>query len=184
MKKTRVARRYANALMSLAEELKVVDRLAADMEMVGLTLRGSREFRLFLASPVVSRPRKKKVIKELFGAAVAAPTFAFVNLLIDKQREAQLGEIVEQFAALRDERQGIVGAAVSSAVELTPAQQQEIKKRLEQYTRKNIRLQLVRDAGLRGGIVVRIGDTVLDASVRRQLERLRECFVATGTMTK
>jgi F-type H+-transporting ATPase subunit delta len=184
MKKTRVARRYATALMSLAEELKVVDRLAKDMEMVGLTLQGSRELRLFLASPVVSRIRKKKIIKELFGAAVAAPTLAFINLLIDKQREAQLEEIVGQFAALRDERQGIIGATVSSAVDLTAAQQQEITKRLEHYTRKNIRLRLIRDAGIRGGIVVRIGDTVLDASVRRQLERLRECLVATGTTVK
>jgi F-type H+-transporting ATPase subunit delta len=184
MKNTRVARRYAVALMSIAAETKSVDPMAADLQAMGATLRGSRPLRVFLESPVVSRPRKKAVVKELFGASVAAPVLAFVNLLIDKQREGQLPGIVEQFILLRDERLGIVEAEVVSAIDLSPAQQEQITQQLRQYTRKEVRIETHRDPSIRGGLLVRIGDTVLDASVRRQLERLREQFVAGGTPAK
>jgi F-type H+-transporting ATPase subunit delta len=184
MKNTRVARRYATALMSLAAEMNAVERISSDMEGIGATVQGSRELRRFLASPVVSRSRKKVVMKDLFGGSVAALVQAFVNLLIDKQREVHLPGIIDEFALLRDERLGIVGAEVTSAVDLTPAQGENMRKQLEQYTRKSVRLRLTQDAGIRGGIIVRIGDTVLDASVRHQLDRLRERFVVGGTPTK
>jgi F-type H+-transporting ATPase subunit delta len=151
---------------------------------MGTIIRGSRPLRRFLESPVVSRPRKKAVVKELFGASVAPAVLGFVNLLVDKQREGELPGIIEQFARLRDERLGIVGAEVASAVDLSSAQQEQIVRQLKQYTRKDVRLETRRDPSLRGGIIVRIGDTVLDASVRRQLERLRDQLVAGGTPAK
>lgn len=178
MKNTRVARRYATALMSIAAEANSVDRMAVDLQTMGATVRASRPLRIFLESPVVSRPRKKAVVKELFGASVAAPALAFVDLLIDKQREGHLPGIIEEFILLRDERLGIVGAEVVSAVDLSAAQHEQIVRQLKQYTRKEVRIETRRDPSIRGGLVVRIGDTVLDASVRRQLERLREQFVA------
>jgi F-type H+-transporting ATPase subunit delta len=181
MKNTRVARRYASALMSIAVETKTVDRVADDLKGIDATIRGSRQLRIFLESPVISRPRKKAVVKELFGVSVAAPVVAFVNFLVDKQREAHLPGIIEQFLLMRDEQLGIVAAEVVSAIDLSPAQETALVRQLRQYTRKDVRLETHRDPSIRGGIIVRIGDTVLDASVRRQLERLREQFIAGET---
>lgn len=178
MAATRIARRYAVALMDVAEEAGAVERVAADLEGIGATLRGARDLRLFLASPVVTAEKKKAVLNALFGARVARPTSLFLALLVQKQRERLLQEITEQFSALRDEKQGVVTADVTAAVELSPGQQQELGRRLERATSKRVRLHLRRDAAIGGGIVVRIGDTVFDASVRHQLKVLRERLLA------
>ncbi len=177
MRSTRVARRYAQALMTTAEELRVLDATAADVEMIGSIVHSSREFRLFLNSPVVSIPRKKAVLHELFGTQVSPATLSFLDLIVKKQREQLLPEIVEQFVALRDTRMGIVQVEVITAVELLPQQVRALQNELEGQTGKSVRLHMVSDPSIRGGLVVRIGDTVLNASLTHQLERLRERFV-------
>ena len=77
---------------------------------------------------------------------------------------------------LHDAKMGIANVDVTTAVELTAQQQKSLQKELEQRTGKSVRLRVAIDASIRGGLVVRIGDTVLDASLTHQLERLRERF--------
>ena len=98
-------------------------------------------------------------------------------------RERHLGEIIEEFEALRDEKYGIVNVDVTSAIEFTPSQRKDLADELERYTRKKVRVRIAVDKAIKGGLVVRIGDTVLDASVRRQLEILRERFLSGGPLT-
>lgn len=176
MRSTRVARRYAQALMQAAEERTMLDATAADLSKIAGVIQGSRDFRLFLASPVVSIPRKKGVLQELFGPAVKPETLAFLNLLVVKQREGHLAEIIEQFNALHDAKLGIANVDVTTAVELTAQQQTTLQQELERWTGKTVRLRVAVDAAIRGGLVARVGDTVLDASLAHQLERLRERF--------
>jgi len=162
--------------MMTAEDLRAVDTIAADVETIGAVVRSSRDVRLFLHSPVISIPRKRATLHELFGKQIDAATLSFLDLLVRKQREALLPEILEQFAALRDIQLGIVDAHVTTAVDLTPQQRQALQAGLEQQTGKHVRLQITADPSIRGGLIVRIGDTVLDASLTHQLERLRERF--------
>ena len=176
MRSTRVARRYAQALMSAAEERRTLETTTADLTKIASVIQGSRDFRTFLTSPVVSIPRKKSVLKELFGTTIGADTLAFLDLLVTKQREGELAGIIEQFHALHDLKMGIANVDVTSALELTAQQQKALQKELEQRTGKSVRLRVAVDASIRGGLVVRIGDTVLDASLTHQLERLREQF--------
>lgn len=183
MRNVRVARRYAQALMSAVEDAGVLEETAADMESIGQTVKGSREFRVFLASPVVSLLRKRKVMRELFGSRVRKPAMAILELLVTKQREGLLGDIVDQFMALRDEKQGIVEVHITSAVPLTPAQEQALSVELQQYTRKAVRPRMQVNPGIRGGLVIRVGDTMLDGSVTHQLEVLRERFTQGGPGT-
>jgi F-type H+-transporting ATPase subunit delta len=79
-----------------------------------------------------------------------------------------------QYHALRDERYGIVNVDVAGAIEITPQQQQRLAEQLERYTRKKVRLRFSIDKALQGGLRVKIGDTVLDATIKHQLELLRE----------
>ena len=178
MAATRIARRYAVALMDVAEEVGAVERVAADLEGIGGTLRNARDLRLLLASPVVTAEKKKAVLDALFGARIARPTSLFLALLVQKRREQHLAEIASQFSALRDEKQGVVTADVTAAVDLSPGQQQELGRRLERATSKRVRLRLRRDPAIGGGILVQIGDTVFDASVRHQLKVLRGRLLA------
>ena len=178
MKSIRVAKRYAQALMSVAEDLKLIDQTARDLEAINAMLKASKELRLLVASPIVSVKKKAEIFDTLFASRVGSSTLSFLNLMVSKKRESVLPEIIEQFNTLRDERLGIVTVEVKSAVEFTPPQEQSLQGKLEQYTKKKVRVRFSLDSQIKGGLMVKIGDTVLDASIRRQLERLRERFVA------
>jgi F-type H+-transporting ATPase subunit delta len=173
---TRVTRRYARALMDLAEEQKQLDRVAADLELLQRTAKESREFLLFLKSPVIKKEKKKEIFSSLFSNQLGELTLSFVSLLIDKGREDILPQIIQQFFALRDERLGIVSVDVKAATELTDEQLNEIRRRFEGITKKNVRIAFSLDKQLKGGFLARVGDTVYDGSVRHQLELLRERF--------
>jgi F-type H+-transporting ATPase subunit delta len=184
MKNTRVARRYAHALISSSTSDTSVDTLSRDLDLIGGTLAASRELRLLVASPVVKPEKKGAIFAALFGKSIGKETQAFLDLLIEKQREEHLPAIITEFNALCDLRRGIVNVHVVSAADLPSAQKQSLQKELGRITGKHVRLSTAVDAALRGGLVVRVGDTVLDASIRRQLEILRERFLAGGTVTQ
>jgi len=177
MKHYKVARRYAAALMAASEEAKNLEKTAADLEYVGKVIDSSREFRLLLASPVVSVEKKQGVMKEIFAKKISAMTFQFISLMVSKKRENILPELILQFGVLRDEKLGIATADVTSATDLSSAQEKAVQAQLEKYTGKQIRLRKMVDGNIKGGLVVRIGDTVLDASIKRQLEILHERFI-------
>jgi F-type H+-transporting ATPase subunit delta len=183
MKNLRVARRYAGALMDVAEAGKIIDRTAGDLETIASALRGSRELWLLTQSPVVSPVRKAAVFRAVFATRVGEGTMKFIDLVIAKQREKHLPEIVEQFSLLRDEKMGIVSVSVTSAIEFTPSQEKDLGSELERYTKKKVRIRITVDRAIKAGLVVRIGDTVLDASMRRQLELLKARFLEGGPST-
>jgi F-type H+-transporting ATPase subunit delta len=182
MKNVRVARRYAMGLMAAVVEEQSVERTGADLELIGRALRDSREFRVLVASPVVSTQKKAELFRSILGPHVAATTLAFVGLMTHKNREALLPDVVEQFRVLRNERMGIVVADVTSSVEMTQTQKDGISAHLHRYTGKKVSIRFSIDARIRGGLVVRIADTVLDASLRRQLELLRGRLATGGPL--
>ncbi len=183
MKQVRAARRYANALMNLSQEQKLVDKTAEDLRMVREVLTPSREFRLLVASPIVSAAKKAAVFREVFGASISKQTLAFLEFLVQKHREAILLQIIAQFEVLLDEIKGMVTAEVTSVVELTAPQEKSILSELERYTKRKVRLRFTLDKNITGGLLVRVGDTVIDASLKHQLELLRERFVEGGPLS-
>lgn len=172
----RVARRYAEAAYGLAEEQKIGERFAADLAVIQETIMGSREFVAFLKSPVISGDRKRDVLSDLFKSRLSDFTFRVLNLLVEKGREELLGDIAAEYFRLRDDRQGLVKLDVRAAAEMNSDQQQAIVSRFESLTGKKVRAAFSIDTQLKGGFVARIGDTVYDGSLLRQLELLRERF--------
>jgi F-type H+-transporting ATPase subunit delta len=177
MKHARVASRYAAALMGAAEESRAVDAVARDLDALRATLASSRELQRLLESPIVSPARKRAILKEIFGARFGPLTMEFLSLLVEKSRESALSAAIERWFAMRDERLGIVTVDVTTAVELSADQTRAITSALERTTGKTIRVRATTDAAIKAGLIVRIGDTVHDGSMRRQLERLRERLV-------
>jgi len=173
---TRAAYRYALALLETAEEQDAIDRVSTDLRMIEDLIRESREFLVFLRSPVINTQKKKSILTELFGKQLNATTFGFLLLLTTKNREAMLPEIIQQFYRLRDERAGIVQATVRTPIPLTKEQEKKLSTTLERIMKKKIRLQEILDPQVKGGARVQIGDTVWDGSVAHQLEVLRERF--------
>lgn len=176
MRNIRVARRYAQAVMDLGAEQKTLDRLAEDFSLLRQALQESWEFRAFLKSPVIGTEKKKTVLRGMFQARLSDSMLAFLDLITEKKREDVLGQIIEEFFNLRDERMGIVNVDVRAAVELSDDHHRGIAKRFESITSKKVRISFSLDKQLKGGFIARIGDTVYDGSVRRQLELLRERF--------
>jgi len=183
MKNLQVARRYAQALMEMADAAHTIEDTARDLSSVAAALKASRELRLLAGSPVVRPARKEAIFRELFGKRVGKGTMDFLAFVIARQREVHLEEIAEHFALLRDAKTGVVGVDVVAAVALTAQQEQELSRALGRATGKSVRVKLSVDPAIRGGLVVRVGDTVLDASVRRQLELLKARFIAGGPST-
>jgi F-type H+-transporting ATPase subunit delta len=166
--------------MSAATELRTGDAVAADLDLLDHTIAASRELRLLIASPVVSEAKKRAIFQDLFERRVSSTTMQFLSLMISKHREPVIEDMIAEFRALRDERSGIVNVHVTSAVELGSPQQKSLTEQLERVTGKKVRLHLQRDEGIKAGLLVRIGDTVMDSSVKRQLEILRDQFVHGG----
>lgn len=168
-----VARRYALALADEAARSGAVEAVDADLTHLHATAQASRDLGVALASPVVSREKKRRVLAALFPD-LSATTTRFLDLLFDKEREGLVADVAEAYVALRDAQNGLVEARVRVPEPLSAADEDALRTSLEARTGMQVRLDVTVDPSLIGGIVVRIGDTVYDGSVRQQLARLRE----------
>jgi ATP synthase, F1 delta subunit len=170
--KSRVGLRYAMAILQGAgEELETI---AQDLEVVKNTIKASRELSQLLKSPIVKSDDKILILKQIFIGRISLRTLESLELLVRKGRSAFIPDTIEEFQELLDKRNGVVNAEVASAIELDEAQKQLIQARLEKLVSQKIRLQTKVQPHLIGGLTVRIGDTVIDHSIRHQLDRLRE----------
>ncbi len=169
-----VARRYARALYEHAERTTKTDVVDDDMELIRRSLDDADELARFFRSPVISREKKRDVVRELFSQRIDPVTLEFLEMLIRKKREDVFPEIAQAYRSLRDEQLGLVEATARTPRELSGAEQDDIAKAVGRLTGREVRLAVVTDESLIGGIVIRVGDTVYDGSVRRQLEMLRD----------
>ena len=177
MSNIRAGYRYANAIIGVAAETKAIDAVQKDFQMMDAIIRDSADFRAFLKSPVINAEKKKKVLTEIFSKAVSELTMKFIILLASKGREDVLPEIIRQYSRLRDERLGILDVKLEAVVPLTKTQEQEITGRLEKSSKKKVRLTTVLNPSLKGGFTVQAEDRVWDASVRHELEALKERLI-------
>ena len=169
-----VARRYALALYEEAEAKGMVETIDSDVETLHSALDGSRDLAAVFASPIIAREKKDAVLQSLFGGKVNDLTMRFLRLMVEKQREELLPETVRTYAALRDERLNIVEATVKSAQPLAHDEADRLRQKLEAQAGKSVRVRMVVDPSLMGGLVVRMGDVVYDRSVSHQLKTMRE----------
>ncbi|MBM4169370.1 MAG: ATP synthase F1 subunit delta [Ignavibacteria bacterium] len=176
MSQIRIARRYAEALIGMAQEKKELARVAEDFRLIHDLVKESRDFQLFLKSPVITKEKKVSIFREILGNRIHQISQSFLEFLVEKGREGVLHAIITQFFVVMDENLGIVSIDVCAAVDLSDRQQEEIEKRFEKIARKKVRATYSLDKQLLGGFVVRVGDTMFDGSVKQQLRLLRERF--------
>ena len=132
-----------------------------------------------LQNPAVQHGQKLKLLDAIIARLDGSKMLRnFIAVLIDHHRIGQMDDIAEQFKHELNQRLGIAETQVKSARELTPEERQSLEKQMEAVTGKVVRATYSRDATLLGGIVVRIGSTIYDGSVRGQLERIKEQIAA------
>jgi F-type H+-transporting ATPase subunit delta len=174
-----LARRYAAALFETAKARKLVDRVEADLQATVELLSREPALREFLLSPQVLDEHKEEIVNHTLGPRLSPLVVDFIHLLLKKRRFDHLDEIHASLIQFLDEHRGIVKAAVTTSIELKPELRDKLRARLERTTGKTVRLECGLDPGIVGGIVVVLGDQLLDASVRREVERLRDELMAT-----
>lgn len=175
---SKAARRYATALLELGKERDEVKDLLNDMNFINNTMQDSRELVLFLQNPIIKYDDKQAVLEELFGSNVQESTRLFLKLLARKNRIDKLDEIAQAYIQKYNEYAGIIEVEVSVAHELGSDQQEQLLNKLEEITGKEVHLNINLDESLRGGMAVRIEDTVIDGTVKHKLQVLEEQLLA------
>ncbi|MCG0277018.1 MAG: ATP synthase F1 subunit delta [Thermanaeromonas sp.] len=170
---SRVAKRYAQALYSLAQDKGVLPRVKEDLDRVVGTLEENEEFRRLFYHQLVPPRQKRELLKEVFPA-IGDDTRKFLGLVLEKHRERLLPEIASHFRLLVDRAEGIVEAEVTVAFPLPDDLEEQLKEKLSRLLGGKVRLKVCVDKDIMGGMVVRVGDRILDASVRKKLELFRE----------
>jgi len=169
---SRVARRYAKALFSLAQESGVVDAVAAELRELHQGFDDPAIVAV-LGSPLTSASRLTALVKQLTEhLALSTLTRHFLGVLADNRRLDQLAGVYEHFEALHDRALGRIRVTIRGAASLTPERQREIVTAFEQRTGKTVLATVVTDPVLLGGVVVEAEGKVYDGSLQTQLEHL------------
>lgn len=169
-----LARRYAQALFLMARRDGTIERVETDLETIDALLRTQPNLLRALRAPVIARPQKRDLVRRLLASQVSNLTLRFLYLLIDKRREAVLPEVNRQFRALSYGAENILPVTATVARRLTAEERTRLTETLGRRTGKTVALAEAVDPELIGGVVLRLGDTIIDGSVAGHLQRLRQ----------
>ncbi|HVZ39624.1 MAG TPA: ATP synthase F1 subunit delta [Candidatus Kapabacteria bacterium] len=177
MTTTKVAHRYAKALMELAKEQGNFDDVVEDVRTVEGALAGSPELRHLLHSPVFDDHTKVGILNALFSNKVGPLMSRFIALLTGKGRAADLSAIVDAFARQLDTERHVIRAEITTASPADAEQREHIEGFISEMSGSSVVPNYSVDPSLIGGFKVRYEDRMVDASVRHQLDRLRSALV-------
>jgi F-type H+-transporting ATPase subunit delta len=176
MKGTKVAGRYAQAFLEIAEEQQKTDAVMSDMAYLVKTAAENREFELFLGNPIIKADKKITILEEIFNHFEKV-SLSFLTLIAKNGRESLLVEIAKEFASKVKTARGIVPITLTSAVALDAEVKAQIVKKLSAQVEGQLEIEERIDDKLIGGFVVRMGDTQIDASILRQFKELRKSLM-------
>ncbi len=180
MRNETIATNYAEALLALAVKANAVDAYAGYVSALGTAVAQDPVLRRFLAAPQVALERKRAVIAAAIGDQLPRPFVHFVQKVVANRRQLLLPDIAVAYAALVDEREGRVHATVTVARTPQAGEAEALSARLSTALNKAVVAHLAVDPNILGGVVVRIGDTVMDGSVRRRLATLKAALAGPG----
>ncbi len=170
---TEIAEPYAQALLSVAQSSNELDRISNDVRALVQLLKDSPELSDFIANPVIKEGAKKEVLNRAIGSEAHPYLLNFLMLLVDKRRIAFLQPIGEQYLNLVRTLTNTVLAEVSSATELNDSQRQTVIEKVKALTSAQVvELNTSVNPDLIGGVIIKVGSQVFDASIRGQLQRI------------
>jgi F-type H+-transporting ATPase subunit delta len=170
-----VARRYARALFQIGVDAGTFEALGQELADLAALFDESVELRQTLENPVFKPGEKRAILEKLLPRVTPSITVQrFALLLLERGRIRALPAIARAYRGMVDQHSGRVRATVTSAQPLGAAELDRVRRALEQRTQKKVMLESQVDPSLIGGLVARVGDLVLDGSVRTQLATLRE----------
>lgn len=168
-----IAEPYAQALMSLAQSNNLTDQIGDDISSLLALLSASPEFNNCLQNPIIKRDTKKAIIGQALGEQVHPYVLNFLYVLVDRGRILFLDSICKQFQVLLRQLNQSVLAEVTTAVELNEEQCDRIRQKVLNLTgARQVDLDVRLDPDLIGGVIIKVGSQVIDASLRGQIRRI------------
>jgi F-type H+-transporting ATPase subunit delta len=168
-----VTKRYAAALFDIAKEKEAIDDFEKEATLVCQILEKETDLLKLLEHPQMLMEDKIKVMESAFDGKIYDELMGLIALIIKKNRQMFLVEILQQFLGLVKEAKGQVKAIVTSAIPLTNQQLAQIKTNLEKSTKKTIELESKVDVNIIGGLMIHVGDRVVDGSIQGKINGLK-----------
>jgi F-type H+-transporting ATPase subunit delta len=165
---------YATALFGIAEAEGALDRVSDELFRVAKAVEQNHELRSALTDIAIPVERKQAVITDLLGDRASPLTLNVLNFVVSQGRARELSEIVADLADLAAQARSKELAEVRTAVELDEETQKKLAEALGKATGKTVDIKVVVDPSVVGGVYAKVGDQVIDATVRRRLQELRE----------
>ncbi len=175
MKNALLAKRYAKALFAVGQEAGTMDEFATTLNEFAALVGDNPELADALSNPLYPADAREAVMAEIVKAAgIEGMMSNFLNLVAQKRRADTLGDIAETFQIMVDEANNTCQGVVVSATEMDAALEAEVQQTLEKITGKRVAISTQVDESIIGGIIAKVGDLVLDGSIKTQLDELKE----------
>lgn len=165
---------YAEALFKVVKAEDELDRVEDELFRVGKLLEQEYELKQALSDQSADAAQRVKMFEELLGGKVHPHTLGLVSFIVAQGRARQLPQILEEVSALAAEARQSVLAEVRSAIPLDEEHQKKIAAALSKATGKKVEVKALVDPSVIGGIYAKVGDTVIDGTIKRRLEQLKE----------
>jgi F-type H+-transporting ATPase subunit delta len=170
MKTETIPRVYARALFDLSVEKDQLEAVHEEVLFLQKLLAAEPLMGAFVESPSIEIAEKEKVLSQAFRGKLSDVLVNFILVVVKRSRQLQLGEMLQEFQSLHDERIGLVHAEAVSAVTLSPESHQQLQRELEKKLKKQVLVQNVVDPSILGGLMVRFGGMVADGSIKTALK--------------
>lgn len=176
-----VAGRYATALFELAKQGKTLDAVESDLATIAGLIKDNDDFRAVIVSPLISKDEQQKAVLAILDKlGVQHVTRNFAGVVVANGRLSLLPEIIGAYGRLMAAERGEVTAEVASAQKLTAKQLESVSAMLAKYAGRDVKVQPEVDESLLGGLVVRMGSTMIDNSLKSKLDQLKLAMKEVG----
>lgn len=165
---------YAEALFAIAMEKSKVQEYAKNLETITEILRENTDYPMYLATPALPLSERISAIEEAFGNEMPEDVVSFLKLLCEHNQFTKLPEIIEEFFKLEMAISNTTTVTVASKIPLTDEQKEKLTKKLEAKYRKNVCPIYQVDESLLGGLKITTEDQIIDGSVQKRLQRIKE----------
>ncbi|MTI66855.1 MAG: F0F1 ATP synthase subunit delta [Firmicutes bacterium] len=169
-----VGKRYGSAFFQLAKEENIVKEMYEEFEFVNDTVKNEKDLKILLESPRLNADEKKEIVENIFSGKVNDKLLGLLKLIIEKRRIKSLNDIFNEFKTLVDKDNNKIKATAVTVVKMKDKELNDLKSLLEEKLNQKVELKNVIDKTLLGGVLLRIGDRVIDGSIKRRMELLRE----------
>lgn len=169
-----IANRYAEALFQLSEDDNITKEIYNELHSVVDIVKSNKDLDNVLKSPLVAKSEKVQLIETLFNNKINNNLKNFLKILVEKGRISSLKSIELTFKQLLNEKNNVIEGTVISAIPLTDEKVKELEKTLSKKYNKNVTLENEVDASILGGVLVRLGNTQIDGSVKTRLNNIKD----------